>query len=43
MPFLGTFGHRFAICVNYFIWLRISDEGLVPERRIWPILLIKSD
>ena len=29
--------------VIYFIWLRITDEGLVPEMRIWSILLIKSD
>ena len=28
---------------NYFVWLRITDEGSVPEMRIWPILLIKSD
>ena len=29
--------------LNYFIWLRITDEGSVPEMRIWSILLIKSD
>ena len=29
--------------LNYFVWLRITDEGLVPEMRIWFILLIKSD
>ena len=29
--------------LNYFVWLRIADEGLVPEMRIWSILLIKSD
>ena len=28
---------------NYFVWLRITDEGSVPEMRIWSILLIKSD
>ena len=27
---------------SYFVWLRITDEGLVPEMRIWSILLIKS-
>ena len=41
--YLGTFWHHFAIFVNYFIWLRITDEGLVPELRIWSILFIKSD
>ena len=28
---------------NYFAWLRITDEGSVPEMRIWSILLINSD
>ena len=27
---------------NFFLWLRITDEGPVPEMRIWSILLIKS-
>ena len=27
---------------NHFVWLRITDEGSVPEMRIWSILLIKS-
>ena len=27
---------------NYFLWLRITDEGTIPELRIWSILLIKS-
>ena len=27
---------------NFFLWLRITDEGSVPEMRIWSILLIKS-
>ena len=27
---------------NYFIWLRITDEGSVPDMRIWSILLIQS-
>ena len=29
--------------LNYFVWLRITDKGLLPEIRIWSILLIKSD
>ena len=29
--------------LNYFVWPRITDEGSVPEMRIWSILLIKSD
>ena len=29
--------------LNYFVWLRITDEGSVPEMRIWPMLLIISD
>ena len=28
---------------NYFVWPRITDEGSLPEMRIWSILLIKSD
>ena len=31
------------LILNYFVWLRIADEGSVPEMRIWSILLIKSD
>ena len=29
--------------LNYFVWLRITDEGSVPKMRIWSILLMKSD
>ena len=29
--------------LNYFVWLRITDEGSVPEMRIWSISLIQSD
>ena len=29
--------------LNYFILLRFTDEGFVPEMRIWSILLMKSD
>ena len=39
---LGSFGHHFSTFFNYFVWLRITDEGWVPEMRIWAILLIKS-
>ena len=28
--------------LNYFVWLRITDEGSLPEMRLWSILLIKS-
>ena len=34
---------NFLPCVNYFVWLKITDKGLVPEMRIWSISLIKSD
>ena len=37
--FLALFFNFF----NYFLWLRITDEGSIPEMRIWSILLIKSD
>ena len=36
-------GHQFSTIFNYFVWLRITDEGSVPEMRIWSILLIQSD
>ena len=28
---------------NYFVWLRITHEGSVPEMSIWSIFLINSD
>ena len=31
----GTFGASLFIFLNYFVWLRIIDEGSVPEMRIW--------
>ena len=34
----ALFGHRFSTFENYFLWLRITDEGSVPEMRIWSIL-----
>ena len=41
--FFGTFWALFFNFFNYFLWLRITDEGSIPEMRIWSILLIKSD
>ena len=38
-----VFKHQFSTIFNYFVWLRITDEGSVPEMRIWSILLIQSD
>ena len=28
---------------NHFVWRRLTDEGSLPEMRIWSILLIKSE
>ena len=41
----GTFWHHSSTIyiTLYFVWLRITDEGSVPEMRIWSIMLIKSD
>ena len=36
-------GIIFQPFLNNSVWLRITDEGSVPEMRIWSILLIKSD
>ena len=38
---LALLGNRFNFW-NNFVWLRINDEGSLPEMRIWSILLIKS-
>ena len=38
--FLAYFGYHFS---NFFVWLRINDEGSVSEMSIWSISLIKSD
>ena len=35
-----TFGTLFIYFLNYIFWLRITDEGSVPEMRIWSILII---
>ena len=40
---LGTFGSSLFNFLNFIVWLRITDEGSVPEMRIWSILLIISD
>ena len=39
----GTFVTSLFNFLNYFVWLRITDESSVPEMRIWSILLMKSD
>ena len=39
----GNWLASFFKFLNYFVWLRITDEGSVPDMRIWSILLIKSD
>ena len=36
-------GHHFPTFETNPFWLRITDEGSVPEMRIWSILLINSD
>ena len=44
IPFgFSLFRHFLVITFQFFIphfWLRITDEGSVPEMRIWSILLI---
>ena len=40
---LETFGLSLFNFLNYIVWLRITEEGSVPEMRIWSILLIISD
>ena len=39
----GIFGVLYFNFCYYCLWLRITDEGSIPEMRIWSILLIKSD
>ena len=39
----GTFVTSLFNFLNYFVWLRITDEDSVTEMRIWSILLMKSD
>ena len=43
LAYLGTFWVSLFNILNYFVWLRITDEGSVPEMRIRSILIIKSD
>ena len=43
LPCFGTFLALLFNVFNFFVWLRITDEGSVPEMRIWSILLIYSD
>ena len=43
LVFRHILGINFQPFVNYLVWLRITDEGSVPEMRMWSILLIKSD
>ena len=47
IPFgFRLFWHFWASIFNfwiYFVWVRITDEGSVPEMRIWSILFIKSN
>ena len=47
IPFgYSLFWHFWGITFQfrkYFVWLRITDEGLVAEMSIWSIFLIKSD
>ena len=33
----------FSNMLDYFVWLRIIDEGSLPEMRIWSTLLNESD
>ena len=40
---LGTFGTSLSNFWNYIVCLRITDEGSIPEMRIWSILLIESN
>ena len=46
IPFgFNLFWHFLASLCNfwsYYVWLRITDEGSIPEMRIWSILLITS-
>ena len=43
LVFRHFWGINFQPFVNYFVWLRITDEGSVPIMRIWSILLIKQN
>ena len=43
IPFGFSLYWHFSGFGNCSVWLRFTDEGLVPKLRIWSILLIKSD
>ena len=43
LSLFGTSDASLFNFLNYFVWLRITDEGPVPEMHIWSILSIKSD
>ena len=47
IPFgFSLFWHFRAIIFNlwiYSVWLMITDDGSLPEMRIWSLLIIKSD
>ena len=40
---LNAFSAVWDLLSDYSLWLRITDEGSVPEMRIWSISLIQSD
>ena len=43
LPIRQRFGARLLQrTLNFIVWLRITDEGSVPEMRILSIMLIKS-
>ena len=39
---LDTFLASLFNFLNYCLWLRLTDEGSLPEMRVWSILLIES-
>ena len=42
---LAFFGITFLLFLSFFVWLRITNKGSIPEMhtRIWSILLMKSN
>ena len=40
--FLALFGITSHI-LNYFAWLKITDDGSISEMRIWSIFKVQSD
>ena len=43
MKFLSFKLLKCLVILNYFVWLRITDEGSVPVMRIWSVSEINSD